>query len=70
MRESVEGLVYLEYSRVPVPSSELGPPTPSPASECVSPIGHKGGVGVSNTVLRVRGWGSQFGRMARMLGTL
>jgi hypothetical protein len=26
-----------------VPSLELGPPTPSPASECVSPLGPKGG---------------------------
>ncbi len=27
----------VEYQNVRVPSSELGPPTPSPASECVSP---------------------------------
>ncbi len=31
--------------RVSVPSSELGPPKPSPAGECVSPLGHKGGGG-------------------------
>jgi hypothetical protein len=39
-----------------VPSSGLGPPTPSPASECVSPLGPKGGR--SNTPWRVRGWGN------------
>jgi hypothetical protein len=38
---------------VSVPSSEFGPPTPSPASECVLPPGSKG---VSKTRLRVRGW--------------
>ncbi len=36
---------------VSVPSSELGPPTPSPPIECVSPLGTNGG---SNTLLRVR----------------
>ncbi len=41
------------YTTVSVPSSELGPPTPSPASDCVEP---KGG----HTRLRVRGRGSQF----------
>jgi hypothetical protein len=29
---------------VPVPSSELGPPIPSPASECAPPPGIKGGI--------------------------
>jgi hypothetical protein len=40
---------------VSVPSSALGPPTPSHASECVYPLGPKGGR--SNTHLRVREWG-------------
>ncbi len=35
------------------PSSELGTPTPSPVSECVSPLGPKGGR--SNTPLQVSG---------------
>jgi hypothetical protein len=39
-----------------VPSLELGPPTPSPASEFALPPGSKGG-GV-HTRLLVRGWGS------------
>ncbi len=30
-------VVYIEYQSV-VPSSELGPPTPSTASECASPL--------------------------------
>ncbi len=42
-----------------VPSSELAPPpTPSPSSECVPPIGTKGG------------GGGQFGRLERKPGTL
>jgi hypothetical protein len=43
-----------------VPSSELGPPTPSHASECVPP-NQSGG----DARLRVRGWGSQFGRLEK-----
>jgi hypothetical protein len=31
-------IVYI----VSVPSSELGPPNPSPASDCVSPLGPEG----------------------------
>ncbi len=47
--------VSLKRKGVPVPSSELGPAIPSPASEFVSPLGPKGGK--SKTPLRVRGWG-------------
>ncbi len=37
-----------------VPSSKLGPPTPSPASECALPLlNQKGG----DTRLKVKGWG-------------
>jgi hypothetical protein len=43
------------------------PPTRSSESECVSPLGSKGG---SNTLLQVRGWGTQFGRLDRRPGTL
>ncbi len=39
-----------------VPSSELGPPTHSPASECVSSVG-PAVEGRSNTLLRIGGWG-------------
>jgi hypothetical protein len=46
-----------------------GSPTPSPASEFVSLLGPKGGGG-SNTLLRVRGRGTQFGRLDRRPGTL
>jgi hypothetical protein len=46
----VEGL-YLEYHSA-VPLSELGPPIPSPASECVPP--ETNGEGGGNTRLRVR----------------
>ncbi len=49
-----------------VPSSKLAPPAPSPASECVPPLEPKGG----QHLLRVRGWGSQFGRLDRKSGTL
>ncbi len=42
-----------------VPSSELGPPTPSPESECVPP-GTKG----------VRLWAFQFGRLVKKPGAL
>ncbi len=41
-------------STVLVPSSELGPPTPSLSNECVPPSEPKGGV---HTRLRVRGGG-------------
>ncbi len=34
--------IYLEYT-VSVPSSELAPPAPYPASECVPPWNHRGG---------------------------
>jgi hypothetical protein len=40
-------IVYLEY-QVVCPIVGIGPPTPSPASECVSPLG-------LNILLRVRG---------------
>ena len=50
------------------PSSELGHPTPSPASECVSPFGPK--ERRNSTALRVRGRGTQFGRLERKPGTL
>ncbi len=42
-----------------VPSSELGPPTPSPPSECVSPLGLRGWE--FNTFLWVRGLGDPTG---------
>ncbi len=47
-----------------VPSSELGPPTPTPASWCVShsPLGPLGGG--DSTRSRVRGWGDPI-RMTR-----
>jgi hypothetical protein len=47
-------LYYTESTRLSVPSSELGPATLSPPSECISSLGPTGG---SNTALRVRGWG-------------
>jgi hypothetical protein len=59
--------INLEYQSV-CPSSQLGPPTPSPVSECVSPLDPK--VGGRNTLLRVRGWGTQFGRLNRKPFTL
>ncbi len=37
----IKGLLYTWGTRAPFPSSELGPPFP--ASECVSPLGPKGG---------------------------
>ncbi len=47
-----------------VPSSELGPTTPSPASKCV-PLEPNGGGG-GHSRLRVKGMeGSEFGRQAR-----
>jgi hypothetical protein len=52
-------------------SSELGPRTPSPASECVSPppLDPKEGI---NTFLRDMGWGegTQSGRLDRKPCTL
>jgi hypothetical protein len=47
-------LYYTKSITVSVPSSELGPPTPSPASECVTPPPRNQGWGI--TRLRVRGW--------------
>ncbi len=44
-------IVYIEYQIV-CPFVGIGSPTPSPASQCVSPLGPKGG---SNTRLRMRG---------------
>ncbi len=44
-----------------------GPPTPSPANECVSPIGPKGGVTLA---CGRQGGGTQFGRLERKHGTL
>jgi hypothetical protein len=56
----VEGLYYIpKCTRVSVPSSELAPPAPSPPLEPGR-----------NTRLRVRGRGSQFGRLERKPGTL
>ncbi len=52
----VEGLHYTYSTRVSVPSSDLAPSAPSPASECVPPpLKPKGGG--DNTRLRVRGRG-------------
>ncbi len=48
-------IVYIEYQSV-CPFVGIGSPTPSPASECVSPLGLKGGR--SNTPLRVNGRGN------------
>ncbi len=46
----------------------MGPPTPSPASECVPPRNQRGG---DTLALRVRGWGgSQFGRLEKKPSTL
>ncbi len=45
---------YLEYHTVP--SSELGPPIPSPASECLLPPPPQSKEG-EHPRLRVRGWG-------------
>ncbi len=59
--------IYTKSTTVSVPSSELGPPNPSPASECVSPLGTKGG---GHTRLRVRGWGAQIGRLEKRPSTL
>ncbi len=62
----------LEYHSDSVPSSELGPntPTPSPPSECVP---HRNPCGERHTRLRVRGWGRggpQFGRLEKKPSTL
>jgi hypothetical protein len=43
---SVEGLLYTQSTRISVPLSRLGPPAPSPASECVPPP-HLGPRGVA-----------------------
>jgi hypothetical protein len=51
-----------QSTRVSVASSELALPSVSPAIECVPPPGTKG---VVNTRLRVRGVGSQFGRLKK-----
>ncbi len=48
--------INTESNTVSVPTLSLGPPTPSPASECVPPPPQpKEG---EHTRLRVRGWGS------------
>jgi hypothetical protein len=60
-------LVFIDYHSVLL--SELGPPTPSPASECVSLIGSKGGEQHSLAGERGDG-GSQLGRLDRKPGTL
>jgi hypothetical protein len=51
-----ETVVTYRCTTVYVPSLELGPPTPSLASECAALPGTKGGVG--HTRLQVRGCGS------------
>ncbi len=53
MEPAVKGLYYMS-TRVSVQSSELGPLTPSPASECVSsrPSGSGGGGGCGETQFR------------------
>ncbi len=48
-----------------VPSLELGPPTPSPANECVSPLGPKRGEQHS-----LADEGAQFRQIDRKFGTL
>ena len=48
-----------------VPSLELGPPTPSPASECVSPLGPKEGEQHS-----LADEGAKFRQIDRKPGTL
>ncbi len=50
IKGTVDGLYYTQSTRVSVPSSELAPPAPFPASEWT----HCGG---GNTRLPVRGWG-------------
>jgi hypothetical protein len=48
-------VVGIDYrARMSVLSSELDPPTPSHASECVSRLGFRGGR--SNSPLRMREW--------------
>ncbi len=42
-RKGIILVVYILSTGVAVPSSVLGIPTPFPASECVSPLGPKGG---------------------------
>jgi hypothetical protein len=54
---------------VSVPSSELGPLTPSAASECVSPLGPKGG-GEQHSLAGEGGGVAQFRRRDRKPGTL
>jgi hypothetical protein len=56
----------IRSARLSVPSSELGPTTPSSASECVSPFGPGG----SNTRLRGGSGGTQFRRRNRHSGNL
>jgi hypothetical protein len=59
--------MYTYSTTVYVPSSELGPPNPSPASACVPPPEQKGG---ANSV-QVRGGGeSQCGRLEKKPSTL
>ncbi len=49
-------IVYTLRTTMSVPSSKLGPPPPSPASECGPHRNQKGEVGTPR--LRVRGWRS------------
>jgi hypothetical protein len=53
---------------VSAPSSELvPPPSPHPDVSVSPPLGSKGG---SQTLLQLRGWGTQLGRLDRRPGNL
>ncbi len=58
-------LVYIEYIRMSVSSSELGPAIPPPASKYVSPLGPNGGTFVCGWA----GGGPEFVRLDRKPGT-
>ncbi len=60
----------MECTRISVPSSELGPSTPSPACEFVSPLDPKGGGGNTCGILGVKGGGTQYGRLDKKPDTL
>ncbi len=62
-------VIHVDYTNntVFVPSSELGPPTPSPTCEGAPPRNQRGGG--QHSPAR-EGWGAQFGRLEKKPGTL
>jgi hypothetical protein len=62
-------MLYLEYQSV-CPFVRIGSPSPFPASECAPRPGIKGGGGGQILACGWGGWGKQFKRLERKLGTL